>query len=142
MSVWHVNIGVEEMNAMRADSMLAHCGVEFTGRGENWLEARMPVDTRTVQPFGILHGGASVMLAETIGSAAASMCVDPQAWRCVGLEINANHMRSVDSGWVIGRGEPVHIGKRTQVWSIVICDENDNKVCISRLTVANIPLKP
>ncbi len=141
MAIWHLDLDIDAINALREKSMLAHCGVEFTAKGEDWLEARMPVDERTVQPFGILHGGASVMLAETIGSAAASLCVDPAEFRCVGLEINANHLRSVREGWVVGRGEPVHIGRRTQVWSIVIRNEEDEKVCVSRLTVANIPVR-
>jgi 1,4-dihydroxy-2-naphthoyl-CoA hydrolase len=98
----------------------------------------MPVDARTIQPMGILHGGASVLLAESVGSVAATLCVDPQKFYCVGLDINANHIRSARSGWVTGTARAIHVGRTTQVWEIRITDEADKLVCLSRLTMAVI----
>lgn len=141
MSIWKVDIEVGQMNAMAPGSMLAATGIEFTERGPDFLKARMPVDERTKQPFGILHGGASLVLAETVGSAAAQMCVDPERQTCVGLDINANHLKSVRGGFVYATGTPIHIGKRTQVWQIFIHDEEDDQVCIARLTVAVLDKK-
>jgi 1,4-dihydroxy-2-naphthoyl-CoA hydrolase len=120
-----------------ADSIVKHLGIEFTEAGEDYLVARMPVDGRTHQPFGILHGGASVVLAESLGSTASWLLLDdPTTQRAVGLEINANHLRSVRTGWVTGRCTPIHLGRTTHVWDIRITDEADKLVCISRLTVA------
>jgi len=116
--------------------MLTHLGIEFLEIGEENLTARMPVDRRTLQPAGILHGGASATLAESLGSMAATLCVDPAKKLCVGLEINANHIRPVRSGYVTGIASPIHIGKSTQIWQIRITDEADQLVCISRLTLA------
>jgi len=114
-----------------------HLGIEFTEAGEGYLIARMPVDGRTHQPFGILHGGASVVLAESLGSVASWMLLDdPTRQRAVGLEVNANHLRAVRSGWVYGRCTPIHTGRTTHVWDIRITDEQEKLVCISRLTVA------
>ncbi|GAB3560938.1 hotdog fold thioesterase [Spirosoma luteolum] len=119
------------------DSIVKHLGIEFTEAGEGYLIARMPVDGRTHQPFGILHGGASVVLAESLGSVASWMLLDdPTTQKAVGLEINANHLRAVRSGWVYGRCTPIHTGRSTHVWDIRITDEADRLVCISRLTVA------
>ncbi|MBC8152824.1 MAG: hotdog fold thioesterase [Bacteroidetes bacterium] len=121
-------------------SIVQHLGIEFTRAGEGYLLARMPVDHRTVQPFGILHGGASVVLAESLGSVASFMFLDdPAKQRAVGLEINANHIRSVSEGWVYGRCEPIHIGRTTHIWDIRITNEAGKLVCISRLTVAIVP---
>ena len=121
-------------------SITQHLGIEFTEAGEGYLVGRMPVDHRTHQPFGILHGGASVVLAESLGSVASFMLLDdPAKQRAVGLEINANHLRSVREGWVYGRCTPIHVGRTTHVWDIRITDENEKLVCISRLTVAIIP---
>jgi 1,4-dihydroxy-2-naphthoyl-CoA hydrolase len=118
------------------DSMVKHLGIEFTEAGEGYLEARMPVDGRTHQPFGILHGGASVVLAESLGSTASFMLLDdPAKQRAVGLEINANHLRAVRDGWVYGRCTPIHLGRTTHVWDIRIRDEQGRSVCVSRLTV-------
>ena len=116
-------------------------GIEFTGIGDDWLEARMPVDHRTIQPAGLLHGGASVALAETLGSIASLLCIDAEKQLPVGLEINANHIKSARSGWVTGRATPLHIGRTTHVWEIKIHNENKDLVCISRLTVAIIDRK-
>lgn len=118
--------------------MVQHLGIEFTDVGNDYLAAKMPVDHRTQQPLGLLHGGASVALAETLGSVAATLCVDPAVQYCVGLEINANHIKAVRSGFVYGKTTPVHIGKRTHVWEIRITEENGDLVCISRITMAVI----
>jgi 1,4-dihydroxy-2-naphthoyl-CoA hydrolase len=104
--------------------------------GDDWIKARMPVDQRTIQPAGLLHGGASVTLAETLGSVAANLCVDTKEKVCVGLEINANHVRSIRAGYVYGITKPIHIGSTTQLWEIQIRDEDEKLVCISRLTMA------
>lgn len=122
-----------------ADSIVKHLGIEFTEVGDGYLVARMPVDGRTHQPFGILHGGASVVLAESLGSTASWMLLDdPTKQRAVGLEINANHLRSVQNGWVYGRCTPIHTGRTTHVWDVRITDDRGKLVCISRLTVAII----
>lgn len=120
------------------NTAVAALGIEFTEVGDDFLCGRMPVDARTVQPMGILHGGASVVLAETLGSCAANHCVDSAKEVCVGLDINANHLRAARSGWVHGRASPVHLGRTTQVWEIDIRDEQDRRVCIARLTMAVI----
>ncbi len=118
--------------------MVSHLGIEFTAIGEDWLEAKMPVDPRTHQPLGLLHGGASVALAETMGSVAATFCVDLKTQYCVGLDINANHIKSVKSGFVYGKTKPLHIGKKTHVWEIRITNDEKELVCISRITMAVI----
>jgi 1,4-dihydroxy-2-naphthoyl-CoA hydrolase len=122
-------------------NMIEHLGIEFLEVGDDYLRARMPVDHRTQQPMGLLHGGASVVLAETLGSTGAYLCTDPQKQVCVGLEINANHLRGVRSGWVYGIARPMHIGRTTQVWEIKINDEQDKLVCVSRITVAILDRK-
>ena len=111
-------------------------GMEFTEIGANFIKATMPVDHRTKQPYGLLHGGASVALAETLGSVASGLVIDPTKFHCVGLEINANHVRGVSEGFVTGIATPVHIGGSTHIWDIKIYDQQDRLVCISRLTVA------
>jgi 1,4-dihydroxy-2-naphthoyl-CoA hydrolase len=120
------------------NTMVEHLGIEVTSIGEDFIEAKMPVDHRTHQPYGLLHGGASVALAETLGSVAAHCIVDDQNKYCVGLEINANHIKSVKSGFVTGVARPLHIGSRTHVWEIRIANEQQELVCISRLTMAVI----
>ena len=117
-------------------TMIEHLGIEFLEVGDDYVKARMPVDHRTIQPFGLLHGGASVALAETLGSVAANLCVDRENKMCVGLEINANHIRPVTNGFVYGIARPIHIGASTQLWEIRIHDEHEKLVCISRLTMA------
>lgn len=121
--------------------MLEHLGIQFTRIGDGTIEARMPVDHRTHQPFGILHGGASVALAETLGSVAAMLCLDGATQYCVGLDINANHIKSVKEGFVIGRVNPIHVGKKTHVWEIKITSEKEELVCISRITMAILDKK-
>jgi len=116
--------------------MLDHLGILFTGSGPDHLNATMPVDHRTVQPFGILHGGASVVLAETLGSMAGMLCVDAERQYCVGVDVNANHIRAVQEGLVTGTARPLHLGTKTHVWEILIRDEANRLVCVSRLTLA------
>jgi 1,4-dihydroxy-2-naphthoyl-CoA hydrolase len=136
MSIWRSHPTLEELNAAGAATLLRTLGIEFTEIGDAFLRATMPVDERTWQPFGLLHGGASVALAETLGSTAANLCVDPARDACVGQEINANHLRSVRNGRVIGTARPVHIGGRSQVWGIEIANEAGALVCISRITIS------
>lgn len=132
---------LEGMNAFAKESMVNHIGIELIEIGEDYLKATMPVDERTVQPMGLLHGGASVALAETLGSMAATMTVDPNEKYCVGLEINANHIKSAKSGTVEGIARPIHIGKKTQVWEIKITNNDSQLICISRITMAVIDKK-
>ena len=136
MSIWSVQAALENLNNVSRNTMVEHIGIEFLEIGDDYIKARMPVDHRTVQPMGLLHGGASVALAETLGSVAAYLCVDVSKKMCVGLDINANHIRSVTSGFVYGVVRPIHIGGSTQVWEIRIADGQDKLVCISRITMA------
>ena len=130
---------IEQLNAINSNTIGAHLGIEFTEIGEGYIVARMPVDQRTHQPMGLLHGGASVVLAETLGSVASFVMIDDHTnYHAVGLEINANHLRGVRSGWVYGRVTPIHVGKTTHVWDIRITDEQGKAVCVSRLTCAVI----
>jgi len=136
MSIW-TRIPIKEDIIERSqNTAVSHMGIEFLEVGDNFLKGRMPVDKRTVQPFGVLHGGASVLLAETLGSMAANCCLRDPGTVAVGLEINANHLRPATSGWVYGTATAIHLGSTTQVWDIVIEDENGKKTCISRLTMA------
>jgi 1,4-dihydroxy-2-naphthoyl-CoA hydrolase len=135
-SIWFRRPAVADLN-FGNDSMIDHLGIEMIEVGDDYLIARMPVDRRTVQPMlNVLHGGASVTLAETLGSTGAALCVDPAKYNVVGLEINANHVRSVRDGWVTGTARPIHRGRTTQLWEIRITDAADKLVCISRLTLA------
>ena len=136
-AIWHGTPDLEHANHMSADSAIGHLGIEFTELGASHLIARMPVDNRTRQPFGILHGGASVLLAESLVSCAATFVAVPGT-SCVGMEINANHLRPVTSGWVTGTARPISLGRRSQVWEVRIVDEHDRLVCISRCTMAVI----
>ena len=133
--MWNGTIDLDRANAMSVGNAIGHLGIELTEIGEDHLVGRMPVDDRTRQPFGILHGGASVLLAETLVSSAATF-VAPPGKVCVGMEINANHLRPVTSGWVIGTARPISLGRRTQVWEVRIVDGDDRLVCISRCTMA------
>ena len=128
----------ERFAQLCASNMHGHLGIAFAGCGEDWLRLRMPVDHRTRQPFGRLHGGASVTLAEAAGSMAGGLCVDPEQWLAVGMEVNANHIRPVDQGWVHATARPEALGRTTQVWSIRVEDEGGRLVCIARLTNAVI----
>jgi len=139
MSIWHRQFTAGEVDEFQRDTMGSHLGIEVTDIGADYLEARMPVDGRTMQPDRILHGGASVALAETLGSVGGSMCIDRERFQVVGVEINANHLRQATGGHVTGRASPIHLGRRTQVWNIEIRDDNERLVCVSRLTIAIIP---
>ncbi len=136
MSIWKWNPGIEATQKLAAKSMSAHIGLLVTEIGDDFVRGTMPVDHRTVQPWGRLHGGANVVLAEELGSFAANMCLDPNESFAVGLDINANHLRGVTSGIVTGTARPVHIGRSTQVWEIRIEDDKGQLACISRLTMA------
>jgi 1,4-dihydroxy-2-naphthoyl-CoA hydrolase len=138
MSIWRTPLTVQAANATAAGTLLEPLGIVFTEIGEDFVRGTMPVDARTHQPYGLLHGGASVALAETLGSVGAGMCVDASRHLCVGQEINANHLRPVRSGKVTGTARPRHVGARSQVWSIDIVDESGTLICVSRLTVAVI----
>ncbi|MDE3247624.1 MAG: hotdog fold thioesterase [Bacteroidota bacterium] len=137
MSIWFKkDLSLADFAGKERNTLAEHIGIEWVKLGPDFISARMPVDHRTHQPYGLLHGGASVVLAETLGSFGAAMVVDENKFYCVGLEINANHVRSVRTGFVTGVASPLHIGASTQVWDIKITDERNKLVCISRLTVA------
>lgn len=136
MTIWHSPVDLARLREWGIGTAIEHLGIEFSDFGSDWLAGRMPVDARTIQPFRLLHGGASVLLAETLGSCASNLCVDPARQYCVGQEINANHLRAVRQGFVTGRASPIHLGRSSQVWDIRISDEDNRLVCISRLTMA------
>ena len=136
MAIWFSTTTVDSLNARSLNTLVDHIGIEYTEIGDDYIKARMPVDHRTVQPARILHGGASVVLAETLGSVAACLCINPDQQMSVGLEINANHVRSVREGYVTGTVRPLHIGQSTQIWEIHILDDQDRLVCIARITMA------
>lgn len=138
MSIWRSPKTIEQLNGAQSGTLIQQLGIRFTEVGADYLRGTMPVDERTKQPFGLLHGGASVALAETLGSIGAMMCVEPEKFLCVGQEINANHVRAVSSGLVTGTARPLHIGGRTHVWTIEIVNEAGKLVCASRLTMAVI----
>jgi uncharacterized protein (TIGR00369 family) len=126
-----------ELNGMAVGTAIDRLGIAFTELGEDFLRGTMPVDARTLQPFGLLHGGASVLLAESLASMAANLCLeDPAKGQAVGIEINANHLRAMTQGQVTGTARPIHVGRGTQVWDIRIEDEQGRAVCVSRLTLA------
>jgi 1,4-dihydroxy-2-naphthoyl-CoA hydrolase len=139
MSIWKQQLTPEQVNAMSRDTMMQAIGIRISEIGEDYVRGTMPVDARTHQPYGLLHGGASVALAETLGSFAAMLTLDPAVEAAVGLDINANHVRGVKSGTVTGTARPIHLGRSTQVWEIRIEDEQGKLVCIARLTMAVIP---
>jgi 1,4-dihydroxy-2-naphthoyl-CoA hydrolase len=132
------SITLSMLNATSNGTLIEHLGIEYTALNSDALLARMPVDQRTKQPMGLLHGGASVVLAETVGSMAANLVVDREKYFCVGLEINANHVRKATDGYVYAEAKPLHLGKATHVWQIHITDEEGKLICISRHTVAVI----
>lgn len=139
MAIWKQDTSLERINGWSANTMMETLGIRITGIGEDWLRGSMPVDARTHQPYGLLHGGASVALAETLGSTAAMLTLDPARFRAVGLEINANHVRGVREGTVTGTAKALHLGRSTQVWEIRIEDEQQKLVCVSRITMAVVP---
>ncbi len=135
MSIWKREIDLDRLNKTSQNTLVEHLQIKYSEIGDDYICATMPVSPITHQPLGMLHGGASVVLAETLGSVAANFCVDNDSY-CVGLDINANHVRAMRSGHVIGKATPIHLGISTQVWQINITDERDRLVCTSRLTIA------
>lgn len=133
--IWKQPVSIETLTAIHHDTAVARLGIEFLEVGPDFIRARVPVDARTRQPYGILHGGVSVVLAETLGSCGAAYSCPP-GYRAVGLDINANHLRSTTSGWVTGVARPLHIGRTTQVWQIELSNERGQLTCVSRLTMA------
>jgi len=134
--LWFEEPDITDLNNRHTNHIGALIGIEFTEIGDDFIKARMPVDARTHQPFGILHGGASVVLAESLGSVASSLIIDPEKFMAVGLEVNANHLRTVKDGYVTGICTPIHIGGKTHIWDIKMYDDRGKMNCISRLTVA------
>ena len=135
MAIWTRPISVEILTGIHDDTAVRRLGIEFLEVGDDFIRARVPVDERTRQPYGILHGGVSVVLAETLGSCGAAYCCPP-GFRAVGLDINANHLRGATSGWVTGTTRPVHVGRTTQVWQIDLHDDAGRPTCVSRITMA------
>ena len=133
--IWKRPISIEELTRIHVDTAPLHLGMEFLEVGDDFIKGRIPVDRRTQQPYGVLHGGVSVVLAETLGSCGAIYCL-PEGFRTVGLDINANHIRGASLGWVTGTSRPVHIGRSTQVWHIDLHDDQGRLTCVSRITMA------
>jgi 1,4-dihydroxy-2-naphthoyl-CoA hydrolase len=143
MSIWfHENMTLDTIQSFGKNTMIEYIGIEFIEIGENYVRAKMPVDHRTVQTYGLLHGGASMTLAESVGSIASALIIDREKYYCVGLEINANHIRSATKGFVFGTALPLHLGNLTHVWEIKIHDDEEKLLCVSRLTVAIIKRDP
>ena len=140
MRLWKQPISVELLTASSVGTAVSHLGIEFLEVGDDFIRARVPVDARTVQPYGLLHGGVSVVLAETLGSCGAAYCA-PVGQRVVGLDINANHLKGTTSGWVTGITRPVHIGRSTQVWAIELRNDAGELTCVSRITMAVLAAK-
>lgn len=137
MSIWfNKSLKLSDLGAIEPGTMAEFLGMEWTELGDDFIKIKMPVDQRTKQPYGLLHGGASCALAETIGSVASQLILDPNKFICVGLEINANHIRSARNGYVTGIAKPLHLGGTTHVWDIKIYDDGNQLICISRLTLA------
>ena len=135
MRIWKRPVSVDHLTAIHVDTAVAALGIEFLEVGDDFIRARVPVDNRTKQPYGLLHGGVSVVLAETLGSCGAASAA-PEGYRCVGLDINANHLKGATSGWVTGITRPVHIGRTTQVWQIDMTNAAGELTCVSRITMA------
>ena len=134
-AIWKRPVSVESLTAIHVGTTVEHLGIQFLEVGDDFIRARAPVDSRTRQPMGILHGGISVLVAEMLGSCGAA-CASPPGFRAMGLEINANHIRSVSEGWVTGVSRPLHIGRSTHVWQIELSDDEGRLTCVSRLTMA------
>ena len=137
--IWFKNYTIDDLQKFIPNTILEHIGIEITELTDNSVSGKMPVDRRTMQPAGILHGGSSVVLAESLGSIASVLVINQEKNICVGLEINANHIRPVSKGWVYGTAAPIHIGGKTHIWEIKIVNEQGKLVCISRLTMALLP---
>jgi len=140
MSLWRTQPDIEQLNAQQKNTIGELLDIRFESFDEESLTASMVVDHRTHQPYGLLHGGASVVLAESVGSVAAYLCVDTSKFYCVGLEVNANHLRGVRSGRVTAVAKAIHIGRTTQVWDIRLTNDDGKSSCVSRLTMAVVPL--
>lgn len=142
MRIWKQPLSIEQLTATSANTAVSHLGIEFLEVGDDFIRARVPVDHRTIQPYGLLHGGVSVVLAETLGSCGAAYAA-PEGHRVVGLDINANHLKGTTQGWVTGITRPVHIGRTTQVWQIELTNDAGELTCVSRITMAVLtPKKP
>jgi 1,4-dihydroxy-2-naphthoyl-CoA hydrolase len=142
MAIWfNPSLSIDDLRSFGKGTMTEYIGIEFTEVGENYLKVKMPVDHRTCQVYGILHGGASATLAETAGSVASAMVLNPSTHFCVGLEINANHIRSVRSGFVHALTTPLHLGATTHIWDIKLYDDSEKLICVSRLTVAILKIQ-
>ena len=142
MKIWFdKSVTVESLKSFGKGTMSEHLGIEWVDLGDDFFKAKMPVDHRTNQPYGLLHGGASCVLAETLGSVASYLVIDSSQFYCVGIEINANHIRSAKNGFVYGVCSPLHLGSSTHVWDIRITNDEGKLVCISRLTVAIMKMK-
>jgi 1,4-dihydroxy-2-naphthoyl-CoA hydrolase len=137
--IWFKDYTLSDLQKFIPNTILEHIGIEITELTENSVSGKMPVDRRTIQPAGILHGGSSVVLAESLGSIASVLVINQEKYNCVGLEINANHVRPVSKGFVYGTATPIHIGGKTHIWEIKIVNEQQKLVCISRLTMALLP---
>ena len=135
MPIWKQPISVESLTTLHVDTAVARLGIEFLEVGDDFIRARVPINEHTRQPYGLLHGGVSVVLAETLGSCGAA-CAAPLGHRAVGLDINANHLRGATGGWVTGTTRPVHIGRTTQVWQIDMVNDEGQMTCVSRITMA------
>ena len=140
MPIWKQDLSVEQLRRIGENTAVSHLGIEFLDVGDDWLSARVPVNRQTCQPYGLLHGGVSVVLAETLGSCGAAFAV-PEGTKVVGLDINANHLRGVSEGWVTGVARAVHVGRSTQVWQIDLRDDGGKLSCVARLTMAVLPSK-
>ena len=140
--IWFKPVDLDALNALHADDINGHLGIKITGAGPDWLKGTMPADRRTTQPMGIVHGGASVVLAETLASAAANLVVDPARQFCVGQEVNANHVRSVRAGLVTGTARPFHLGRTSQIWGIELVNDDGELTCVARLTIAVVTRRP
>jgi 1,4-dihydroxy-2-naphthoyl-CoA hydrolase len=140
-SIWKRELSLDAINQRGKGTLTEHLGIHFNAMGSDYLSAIMPIDQRTIQPMGILHGGATCALAETVGSVAANLCIDLQNHLCVGLDINVNHIRSVKSGMITAIAKPLHLGKTTQVWEIKIYNEEKKLIAASRLTMAVLSKK-
>jgi len=137
--IWVVTPDIAALDALHRNSAVAHLGIEMVEVGADFLSGRMPIDQRTMQPFGLMHGGAAVLLLETLASAAANHCVDPATHMCVGVEVNCNHVRGVRSGFVQGCARALHIGRTSMIWSLQARDDRDRLVTVGRLTSQVVP---
>lgn len=142
MKIWQSDVSLKSLSTFSENTMIKNLGIEFTEIGDDFMVARMPVDHRTLQPAGIMHGGASCALAETVASMAANCCIDSNKYYCVGLDISTNHIRSIREGFVIGTAKPFHLGKSTQVWGIEIINEQKQLISLTRLTMMVLAKNP